>query len=193
MASAASIRKYNTWHFLTTCREWRCKHCRRSGLTCKVCPCTCKAVWQPHRVQPDIIEIDVSVMMRSCMFQVEFTNFSHKVQILSRTDVFCQTHARLVGIKVGLFWEVLIISVHACVLFVSSCCLDGWAGSAVTAASCYNFQNSRFVVTCVYVCVNACQSTKGWWISPCVSCYNQVCMHVRARFLAALQVQPIFW
>lgn len=59
---------------------------------------------------------------------------------------------------------------------------------AVTAASCYNFQISQFVVACVDVSVCACQRTKGWCVSPCVSCCAQVC--VRACTFAVARVSP---
>lgn len=77
---------------------------------------------------------------------------------------------------------------------MAPCCCDGRARAAATAASCYNFQISQFVVTCVDVSVCACQRTKGWCISPCVSCCTQVCVCVRARLrsLVRLRVQPIF-
>lgn len=66
---------------------------------------------------------------------------------------------------------------------MAPCCCDGRARAAATAASCYNFQISQFVVTCVDVSVCACQRTKGWCISPCVSCCTQVCacVHVCGR------------
>lgn len=77
----------------------------------------------------------------------------------------------------GLFGQVLIAPAHVCVfLKMSSRCFDGWTCAALTAASCYNFQNA---CDCLYVCVRECQSTKRLMdITMCFLFYRKVCVCV---------------
>lgn len=86
----------------------------------------------------------------------------------------------------GLFGQVLIAPAHVCVfLKMSSRCFDGWTCAALTAASCYNFQNA---CDCLYVCVRECQSTKRLMdITMCFLFYRKVCMCV----CVCLHVQPL--
>lgn len=80
----------------------------------------------------------------------------------------------------GLFGQVLIAPAHVCVfLKMSSRCFDGWTCAALTAASCYNFQNA---CDCLYVCVRECQSTKRLMdITMCFLFYRKVCVCVSPR------------
>lgn len=77
----------------------------------------------------------------------------------------------------GLFGQVLIAPAHVCVfLKMSSRSFDGWTCAALTAASCYNFQNA---CDCLYACARECQSTKRLMdITMCFLFYRKVCVCV---------------
>ena len=161
-AATTSIREYIICHSLP--REQGCKHSRRSELTCKVLPFRCKAVWQPHWADTRA-PLSSQKILASYWLNLFTWVACCRCILMEILQLNIQTH---------IYSGFLCV----CVWMISSCCWDGWASAAPTAASCYNFQNPRFTLVCVCVCLCVCVAQK-------VDGYRHVfpvifrCMHIR--------------
>lgn len=77
-------------------------------------------------------------------------------------------------VYLGTFW--LSVSIFVCFYIVVL--LPWWTSVCLLLP--VIISKIYFVVTCVSACVCVCarRRTKGWWKSPCVSCYTQVQAHL---------------
>lgn len=75
-------------------------------------------------------------------------------------------------VYLGTFW--LSVSIFVCFYIVVL--LPWWTSVCLLLP--VIISKIYFVVTCVSACACARRRTKGWWKSPCVSCYTQVQAHL---------------